>query len=88
MSVINGESEDVDVEGDAEELEEELPDEPQEGDYTTEDHQKFYQYGKLVLELDEDADHVAELKKHMETEQFFPDAWFISDHGNAHRIEL
>ncbi len=71
-----------------EEAEAENADEPQEGDYTTPDHRKFYQYGKLVLNLDEDADHVAEVKKHMERNKFWPDVWFISDHGNAHRIVM
>jgi hypothetical protein len=26
------------------------------------------------------------LKAYMDKEGFWPDAWFISDHGNAHRI--
>jgi hypothetical protein len=61
---------------------------PAEDDITTEDHKNFYQNGKLVLELDEDADHIAALKEYMEKEQFYPNVWFISDHGNAHRIDL
>jgi hypothetical protein len=63
-------------------------DEPEEGDYITEDHCQFYQYGKLVLELEPEDDHVAALRAHMEKNQFWPDAWWISDHGNAHRIDM
>lgn len=28
------------------------------------------------------------IKAYMERVQFWPDVWFISDHGNAHRIDL
>lgn len=65
-------------------------DQPEEGDYTTEDHVHFYQWGKLafVVEGGSDGDHVAALKAHMEREKFFPNAWFVSDHGNAHLMEL
>jgi hypothetical protein len=33
-------------------------------------------------------DHVAALKAYMQQAQYWPDCWFVSDHGNAHRIEL
>lgn len=62
--------------------------EPTEDDYTTGDHRKFYQNGKLVLDLDEDEDHKEKVKEHMEANQFWPNVWFISDHGNAHIMEL
>lgn len=61
---------------------------PSEDDITTEDHCKFYQYGKLILKLEENADHKQALRDYMEQEQFWPNVWFISDHGNAHRIDL
>jgi hypothetical protein len=64
------------------------PTEPSEDDVATGDHRRFYQYGKLVLSIGEDDDHVAALNAWMERKQFWPDAWFISDHGNAHRIDL
>lgn len=70
------------------EEEEEEDFEPCEGDYSTEDHCKFYQYGKLVLDLDEDEDHKEKVKEHMEANKFWPNVWFISDHGNAHIMEL
>jgi hypothetical protein len=65
-----------------------IDDEPQDGDYQTEDHQRFYQYGKLVLTVPEDGDHVAAIRDHMRHSGFYPSAWFISDHGNAHQIDM
>lgn len=62
--------------------------EPQEDDLTTTDHLIFFQYDKVVLVIDEGADMAAELKRWMEDEGFFPNVWLISDHGNAHRIDL
>jgi hypothetical protein len=62
--------------------------EPDEDSITTSDHRRFYQYGKLVLEIGEDADYKAELTAYMEREQFWPSCWFVSDHGNTHLIEF
>ncbi len=62
--------------------------EPQEDDYTTTDYCKFYQCGKLVLDLDENDDYSLYVRAHMETEQYWPNVWFISDHGNAHLLSL
>lgn len=28
------------------------------------------------------------VRAHMEAEGFFPDVWFVSDHGNAHLITM
>lgn len=61
---------------------------PSEDDVTTTDHCRFYQHGKLVLHCEPDADHVAELLSWMDREQFWPNCWFISDHGNAHLMSL
>ncbi len=66
----------------------EEPTEPEEDDITTSDHRKFYQSGKLVLTVDEDDDHVQALKEFMDKEKFWPNCWFISDHGNAHLMDL
>jgi hypothetical protein len=63
-------------------------DQPEEGDYTTEDHQHFYQYGKLVVEVAEDEDWQPYVKAHMEASKFFPNVFWISDHGNAHLLSL
>lgn len=59
------------------------PDEPDEDDITTGDHHRWYQSGKLYFTGDE-----AGLRAKMEQDHFFPNAWFISDHGNAHLIEV
>lgn len=63
--------------------EDEEPSEPEEGDITTEDHQRWFQDGKLYFEGDE-----AGLKAKMDTDKFWPNVWFVSDHGNAHLIKL
>lgn len=55
--------------------------EPEEGDITTEDHHKWYQYGKLYVTGDED-----DVRAKMDEERFWPNLWWISDHGNAHLI--
>ena len=59
------------------------PDEPEEDDITTTDHQHWYQSGKLYFTGDEEG-----LMRKMNQDNFWPDVWFISDHGNAHRITL
>lgn len=74
--------------------EEEREDEPCEGDITTEDHLLFMQYGKTYLEVpasEEERDPGAAmraLRAKMDSDKFWPDVWFISDHGNAHRIDM
>jgi hypothetical protein len=55
----------------------------EEGDITTEDHEHWFQYGKLYHVGDENS-----LKQQMEADQFWPNTWFISDNGNAHLISL
>lgn len=60
------------------------PDSPD--DYLTYDYVHWYQNGRLVLETP-DMPYAA-VKAHMDQEQFWPNAWFISDHGNAHLIDL
>jgi hypothetical protein len=73
---------------DHDEERDDAPDEPQEGDYTTTDHVRFFQYGKLALTVGRDEDVSAALANHMEQQRFYADVWFVSDHGNAHRIDL
>lgn len=63
-------------------------DEPEDGDITTSDHLRFYQYGKLWLEIDEDDDMWQQIETRMSRDNFYPNVWFISDHGNAHLINL
>lgn len=57
--------------------------EPQEDDYQTEDYQKFYQYGKLVVEVPDGEDWEPYVKSHMMKNNFFPSVFAISDHGNS-----
>jgi hypothetical protein len=58
------------------------PDEPGEEDITTDDHENFYYLGKKI------ASSPAECKAWMKKQNYFPDVWFISDHGNAHHTSL
>lgn len=60
----------------------------EEGDYTSDDGGRtWYQFGKLVFtHNEENGDEKAlakRLLKHADQRQFFPNAWLISDHGNA-----
>jgi hypothetical protein len=54
------------------------PDEPEESDITTEDDEHWYQDGKLYY-----TGNRAGLKKKMDRDQFWPNVWVISDHGNS-----
>lgn len=63
-------------------------DEPAEDDIITKDHKEFYQNGKMVLSVPEDADHCAALAIWMKDNGIFPTVWFESDHGNHHVIEM
>ena len=62
--------------------------EPDEGDYTTGDHRTFFQYGRLAVVVDDGEEWAHTLKDHMDSEGFWPNVWFISDHGNAHLIDM
>jgi hypothetical protein len=82
------------------------PQEPEEGDITTSDHELFYQYGKLWLTVplaqystfkkgeqimetsDERMDWRKAVQSQMERDQFWPNVWFISDHGNVRLLSL
>jgi hypothetical protein len=64
--------------------------EPTEGDVTTHDHERFYQYDKLWLQVPAGVSRAVMWKRidaKMKHEGFFPTIWFISDHGNAHVME-
>lgn len=69
--------------------------EPAEDDLTSNDHVHWYQYGKLVLTTaDPDDPHtpaddmVERINAFMEKSQFWPEAWWCSDHGNWNRVVL
>lgn len=61
--------------------EEGFEDEPDEESITTEDHEHWYQYGKLYF-----TGSSKELRAKMDEDQYWPNVFFISDHGNAHVI--
>lgn len=72
------------------EIEDEDSSEPAEDDLITSDHSEFYQNGRLRLTVDPDADELAMWKAidaHMKKSNFYPNVWFVSDHGNAHLME-
>ena len=48
----------------------------------------FLDHGKWNGLGDFKEDYKAALRAYMERTQFWPNAWFISDHGNAHLIDL
>lgn len=59
----------------------EEPQEPGEEDITCDDPAgPFYYLGKKI------AENVTELKAWMQENNYWPDVWFVSDHGNAHLI--
>lgn len=70
--------------------------EPEEGDYTLSpcgslgSQTRVCQYGKTLGEFvpvgdsSADAMALAFIRCHADREQFWPNAWIISDHGNAH----
>lgn len=64
------------------------PDEPSEDDWTTSDHVTFYQYGRVIMSLEgrDCTEHEmwAHILSAMSAANFWPNVWFISDHGNAH----
>lgn len=66
------------------------PTEPDEADLVTDDHVHFYASGKLELTVPADASTRqmwAEIDAWVGREQWYPNVWFVSDHGNAHRME-
>lgn len=59
---------------------------PGEGDITTEDQNTFYQDGRLILQVDGNDDWRPKLREYMDSQNFWPNVWQISDHGNAHLL--
>jgi hypothetical protein len=64
----------------------EEPQEPEEGDLITEDHHHFYQDGKLVVVVPPEHDWENKVCRYMDEENFWPNVWFLSDHGNYHPL--
>lgn len=46
------------------------------------------QYGKFIADFDTTEDALEFIKRHMETEQFWPSIVWVSDHGNYWPIDL
>ena len=67
---------------DAPENDEGEPDEDG-GDILSSDDNRWFQYGKLYHTGDRDS-----LLRKMEQDQFYPNVWIISDHGNSCLIEV
>jgi hypothetical protein len=68
---------------------------PGEGDITSADHVHWFQDEKEILSTADPADpHTpaddwkVQLRAYMNRQQFWPSVWWISDHGNAHRIDM
>lgn len=62
-------------------------DEPEDDDYIIQDD-GVYQSGKLITDATEWEDCRDAIKAHMDSEQFYPNVWILSDHGNAHLTTL
>lgn len=62
----------------SESVNEEDEGDPEEDDITTEDDNKWYQSGKLYHTGDR-----ASLKRKMDKDNYWPNVWVISDHGNS-----
>ena len=72
----------------------EQDDEPQEGDYVMSDdpHSRGTNLGVKdgrFIGVFEDRDAAeAEIKRIMKYTHFYPSVWWISDHGNSHRVAM
>lgn len=72
-----------------------IDDQPVSGDITTEDYHSFWEVGGLSREPwlrtpnDWEWEETVEaIRQKTEEEQFWPNFWFISDHGNVSSIGL
>jgi hypothetical protein len=66
------------------------PGEPEAEDLVTTDHQQFFALDALhrgvVVTVPAGGDWRPYVRDYMEKERFFPNVWFISDHGNSHLL--
>ncbi len=58
------------------------------GDYLTEDYEKFYQYGELVLTVEysdgqDDEEMWEQIRAHMDAANFFPDVYYEDERGDV-----
>lgn len=80
-------------EGEVEQEEEEEPEyQLEEGDWVTEDHRTFREHlggsRSVPIEVGDDEDWRDVVKERMEADQFWPNVWSLSDHGNLHLLSL
>jgi len=78
---------------DEEPCEEEEDDEPSEGDYVIGPSGPLggrisVSNGNFLAEFIEQSDAEQFIREHMQKEQFFPNVWYCSDHGNYHHVSL
>ena len=60
---------------------------PMEDDLHTSDHETFYQHGRVAFKVLRDATTAQmwrAIDRWMASQKFYPNVWFISDHGNAY----
>jgi hypothetical protein len=64
--------------------------EPEEEDLVTADHRQFFVVGssnrRPAVTVPDGDDWRPYVRDFMEKERFFPNVWFISDHGNSHLL--
>jgi|SRR5947209_3115840 len=64
-----------------------VKDEPSEEDLVTADYRHWYSPGYHRVQVETDPENWREeILAYMERQGFWPDCWFISDHGNAHLL--
>lgn len=73
-------------------MSDDIQDEPEEGDLYTYDHREVFVWGGLsrkpVLVVSDVNKFEAQVAAYMKRDKFWPNVWFISDHGNAHLIVI
>lgn len=62
------------------------PDGPDPDDWVTTDHVVFREHetGRVRVRVGDGEDVWAALEREMARVKFWPNVWFVSDHGNAH----
>jgi len=61
---------------------------PESGDYISRDGVNWYLNGELVITLEAEDDHRAELRNHMNTNAHWPNAWFVPSYGQPTMIDV
>lgn len=92
FSYLRGAFKPTQEEPDEDEPDEEEPQEPDPEDWTMTDVRGGVAVGSMATGYwdtfpDRDAAEAA-IRERMDSEGFWPDVWWISDHGNAHLIDM